>query len=291
MKYWIWLSTIEDLGPIGKKKLLNKFKEPEAIYKADKKLLSSVEGLNDIQINNILINKDEELINKYISYLTKNNISIINIFDYDYPSKLKVIYDPPITLFVKGNKEILNENSIAIVGCRDASLYGKNTAENIAYELAKNNINVVSGLARGVDTHSHIGAINGNGKTIAVLGSGLDIVYPPENRLLYNKILENGAIISEYIVGTRPTPANFPVRNRIISGLSDGVIVVEAKKKSGSMITTDFALEQGKELYAVPGNIDSERSEGTNELIKQGAKLYTNINDVLEDFSYKQFTF
>lgn len=291
MKYWIWLSTLEGVGPIRKKNLINKFKEPEAIYKADKKEFKGIDGMSEKIINSIISNKNEELLNKYFDYIKKNNISLVNIIDSDYPSKLKNIYDSPITLFVLGNKEILDEKSIAIVGCRDATSYGAKTAEKIAYELVLNNINIISGLARGIDTHSHIGAINGGGKTIAVLGCGIDIIYPPENKLLYNKILEKGAIISEYIVGTKPTPTNFPARNRIISGLSDGVVVVEARRKSGTMITTDFALEQGKELYAVPGNIGSEQSEGTNELIKQGAKIYTDINDVLDDFSYKQFTF
>lgn len=283
MKYWIWLSSIPGIGPIIKKKLLDIFIEPEAIYKADINELRNISGLGDTLINNIIKSKDKELLNKYYNYINKNNIKIININDNKYPLNLKNIYDPPITLFVLGESNILNDKSIAIIGCRDATYYGTKNAEKIAYDLVKFNINIVSGLAKGIDSHAHIGAINGKGKTIAVLGCGIDIIYPPENKDLYKKIIENGAIISEYIVGTKPASGNFPARNRIISGISQGVIVVEAKKKSGSMITTDFALEQGKELYSVPGQIDSAQSEGTNELIRQGAKVYTNALDVLED--------
>jgi DNA processing protein len=283
MKYWIWLSSIPGIGPIIKKKLLDIFIEPEAIYKADINELRNISGLGDTLINNIIKSKDKELLNKYYNYINKNNIKIININDNKYPLNLKNIYDPPITLFVLGESNILNDKSIAIIGCRDATYYGTKNAEKIAYDLVKFNINIVSGLAKGIDSHAHIGAINGKGKTIAILGCGIDIIYPPENKDLYKKIIKNGAIISEYIVGTKPASGNFPARNRIISGISQGVIVVEAKKKSGSMITTDFALEQGKELYSVPGRIDSKQSEGTNELIRQGAKVYTNALDVLED--------
>ena len=217
-------------------------------------------------------------------YMEKNNIQIIKITDKEYPEKLKQIYDPPKILYVKGNKNILNEKSIAIIGTRMCSMYGKVIAEKISYELAKENIITISGLARGIDTYAHLGTVKAERKTIAVLGCGIDRVYPEENKILAEEIIKKGgAIISEYAIGTKPERMNFPRRNRIISGLSDGVLVVEARQRSGTFITVDFALEQGKEVYAVPGNINSATSTGTNELIKQGAKVATGANDILED--------
>jgi len=180
-------------------------------------------------------------------------MEIITFKDERYPKHLKQIYDYPKVLFVEGNTEILKEEGFAIIGCRNSSKYGEKTAMKLAYDLSLNNKIIISGLARGIDTAAHIGCLQARGKTIAVLGSGLDNIYPKENTRLAGKILENGgAIISEYKMGTKPIPTNFPARNRIISGLAKGVIVVEAKQRSGSLITVDFALEQGKDVYAVP---------------------------------------
>ena len=213
------------------------------------------------------------------------DIKKLEITDKEYPEKLKEIYDPPKKLYVKGDISILNKKSIAIVGTRMCSNYGRKIAKQLSYEIAQRGIITISGLARGIDTFAHIGTINAKEKTIAVLGCGIDIIYPPENKYLADEILKNGgAIITEYDIGEKPLGTNFPKRNRIISGLSDGVIVVEAQKRSGTFITVDFALEQGKEVYVVPGNIDSKTSTGTNELIKQGAKLITEPEDILEDF-------
>lgn len=285
MNYWIWFSQIEGVGPIRKKELLKKFKSPEKIFKAKKEKLIKVNGISEKIAEKIEKSKDIELIKKYEAYIIKNNIKLINIFDKEYPENLKYIYDPPITLFCIGDISILKNISIGIVGTREPSSYGKKIAFDFARNLSEKGITVVSGMARGIDTCAHLGALEVNGKTIAVLGSGVDIVYPSENINVYNSIAKKGLIISEYIVGTKPEAQNFPLRNRIISGLSQGVLVVEAKKKSGTMITTDYALEQGKELYVIPGNITSENSEGTNNLIKQGAKIVTEINDILEDFN------
>ncbi|MBO4292929.1 MAG: DNA-processing protein DprA [Clostridia bacterium] len=211
-----------------------------------------------------------------------NQIKEISILDENYPELLKSIYDPPKCLYVVGNIEILNSPGIAIVGCREATEYGKKAAMYFSYNLAKQGITIVSGLARGIDSYSHIGALQAKGNTIAVIGSGLDIIYPKENEQLAKKIIEQGgAIISEYPLGTRPTQDHFPARNRIISGLSKAVLVVEAKEKSGSLITADFAMEQGKEVYAVPGNINSLNSVGTNNLIKDGAIPVSNFSDIL----------
>lgn len=212
------------------------------------------------------------------------HIQEIRITDKKYPRKLKEIYNPPKKLFMLGNAEILNNIGIAIIGSRKCSKYGIEMSQKFAYELAKHNINIISGLARGIDTYSHIGCLKANGKTIAVLGSGFNNLYPPENIGLANNILsKGGVIITEYEPNVKPLPKNFPMRNRIISGLSEVIIVIEATKKSGTSITVDFALEQGKEVYALPGNINQITSNGTNELIKQGAKPITTIQDVLED--------
>ena len=217
--------------------------------------------------------------------MVKHNVDIISIQDKQYPEILKNIYDPPLSLYIRGSKEILNSNSIAIVGCRECSKYGENVAQELAYNISKEKINIVSGLAKGIDAIAHTGSILAGGKTIAVLGNGLDTIYPLENTHLAKKILETGgAIISEYPLGEKPQRQNFPERNRIVSGMSKGIIVVEAQEKSGTLITVDFALEQGRDVFVVPGNINSPNSVGTNELIKQGAKLITNYKDVLEEY-------
>ena len=213
-------------------------------------------------------------------------IEEIFIEDKEYPEQLKNIYDPPLKLYVLGNKEILNQKGIAIVGTRKATEYGKKVAFQFAKELCGKGINIISGLAVGIDTYAHMGAIQPKctGKTIAVLGSGLDEIYPKENIDLAKQIIKSGGcIISEYPIGTKPENLNFPQRNRIISGLSEGVLVVEASEKSGSLITADFALEHGREVFAVPGNIYSNVSRGTNNLIKQGAKLVDNYMDIINE--------
>ena len=211
----------------------------------------------------------------------------ISIENKKYPKILREIYDPPKYLYIIGNIDLLNGNNIAIIGCRDCTDYGKKSAKYFGYNLASKKYNIVSGLARGIDSYSHLGALIADkegacGKTIAVLGHGLDMIYPKENRGLASEIIKTGgAIISEYPCGTKPNKMSFPARNRIISGLSSGVVVVEAKEHSGTLITVDFALEQGRDVFVVPGNINSLNSVGTNELIKQGAKMITSYEDIL----------
>lgn len=285
-RYWIWLSRIEGLGCVRKNKLLKMYKTPEEIWKLSYEDIIRIDGFGEKIAKSILDCKYRKDLDKYIEFMKQNNIHIITIYDEEYPNKLKNIYDSPVTLYVKGNKDILNNNSISIVGCRNCSNYGKEVSMKFAYDLAKENITIISGMAKGIDTNSHIGCLHAKGKTIAVLGSGLDRIYPKENIALYNEIISSGgAIVSEYVIGTTATRMNFPARNRIISGLSDGVIVVEAKEKSGTLITVDFALEQGKDIFVVPGNITSHNSVGTNELIKQGAKCVTSVKDILEEYS------
>lgn len=214
-------------------------------------------------------------------------MKVINKKDENYPKALLNISNPPEKLFVLGNETILDNFGIAIVGSRNCTKYGEEVAKSIAYNLSKYNINVVSGMAKGIDSAAHIGTIMGKGKTIAVLGSGFKHIYPKENiKLLQDIINSGGAIITEYEEDILPMPENFPKRNRIISALSQGVVVVEAGKRSGSLITAEIALEEGKEVFAVPGNIISKTSKGTNELIKDGAKLVENVRDILEEYPY-----
>lgn len=283
MKYWIWLSRIEGLGPIKIKQLLELYRTPEKIWKLNKDELMKVKGIGEKIADQILNLEYRKNLEQYIEYMKKYNIGIVTILDSDYPKMLKHIYDAPVVLYYKGNKELLNnENTIAMIGSRQCTDYGKKVSVRLAYELVKKGICIVSGMAKGIDSYSHIGCIKAGGKTIAVLGSGVDYIYPKENVRLYNAILQTGGlIISEYVIGTKPNKLNFPARNRIISGLSKGVVVIEAKKKSGTLNTVDFALEQGKDVFVVPGNITSLNSEGTNELIKQGAKCITSVEDIL----------
>lgn len=283
IKYWIWFSRIEKLSVIKKELLLKKFKTPQNIWSLKKQELATITELDENDVKQILEMKYRENLDKYQNYIEKNKIQIITICDTNYPEQLKNIYDKPIVLYALGNTDILHKTGVAIVGCRDCSEYGKKTALKIGYELAKKDLCIISGLAKGIDKYSHIGALEAGGSTIGVIGCGLDYIYPYENKNLYERIIKNnGLIITEYIVGTKPNKINFPARNRIISGLSKGVIVVEAKEKSGSLITADFALEQGKEVFAIPGNIDNLNSKGTNELIKQGAIIATDCRDIIE---------
>ncbi|HZK23871.1 MAG TPA: DNA-processing protein DprA [Oscillospiraceae bacterium] len=209
-------------------------------------------------------------------------ISILTLADEGYPQILREIYDPPVVLYYRGDISCLSQFSVAIVGSRKATAYGRAAAEKFAGELASAGVVIISGLARGIDSHAHLGALQANGLTAAVLGSGLDICYPPENRALREKIVQSGVVISEFPPGAQPKPAHFPMRNRIISGLSQATIVVEAAEKSGALITADCALEQGREVFAVPGSIHSPTSRGCHRLIKEGAAVAESAADVLQ---------
>ena len=212
----------------------------------------------------------------------KKGFKVITIDSEEYPKQLRNIKDPPIVIYIKGNIVKSDEKAISIVGSRKCTVYGRSTAETFAKELASKNITIVSGLAMGIDTASHKGALAAKGRTIAVLGSGLDRIYPSCNKDLYREIAKSGAVISEFPLGTPPFSYNFPFRNRIISGLSIATLVVEAAEHSGSLITARLAAEQGREVFAIPGNITSNTSKGTNQLIKDGAIPVTDVNDILE---------
>ncbi|MDI6618278.1 MAG: DNA-processing protein DprA [Clostridiales bacterium] len=241
-----------------------------------------IEGISDTLARNIIERRNEKKLASEIENILSKGIKIISIDDKSYPEKLKQIYDPPYVLYVRGNMEKYEKN-VAVVGSRRCTMYGRNAAKKLSFMLSKYNIGVISGMARGIDTQAHMGAIENGGYTCAVLGCGCDIVYPPENKKLMDEIIEHGSVVSEYPPGVMPLSGNFPARNRIISGMSDGVLVVEAGEKSGALITADFALEQGRDVYAIPGSIFSNMSKGTNFLIKQGAKPVTDICDILEE--------
>ncbi|SHJ59374.1 DNA processing protein [Anaerobranca californiensis DSM 14826] len=240
----------------------------------------TVENLRKI-MNNFCL---EETILKY----KEKNIKILIKEDPDYPMLLKEIYDPPLIIFCKGNVELLkNLNNIAIVGSRKGSFYGKKVAQEMGEFLSEHKFTITSGMASGIDAWAHKGALEGEGSSIGVLGCGLDIIYPRQNEKLYREMEEKGLLLSTFPLGTLPLPGNFPARNRIISGLAKGVVVVEAGFKSGSLITADFALSQGRDVFAVPGNIHSVLSAGTNKLLKDGAIVVTKYDDILAEYNVK----
>lgn len=282
----LWLDSFVIIGNTSKRKLIDKLGDVESVYDASLKLLSSIipeEKARLLAENKSLIQASEKW-----EYLIEKNIDMVYPEHADYPTKLKNIYDIPDILYIKGKlKKILDEHNrcIGIVGSRNADTYGRELAFSFGSKLGKAGISIISGMALGIDGMAHRGALSAGGYTVAVLGGGIDVVYPKENYDIYNELINNGTIISEYGPGVIPAPMQFPLRNRIISGLSDGVLVVEAKKKSGSLITADLALEHGKNLYAIPGRIGDRESYGTNNLIKQGAMCVTSPQDIIDDLS------
>ena len=280
--YDIWFSNL-DVSNNVKLKLIKEFKKVENIWRLNEKELIE-KGFKEKNINKILDDKYRLNLDKYADYMEKNKIDLILCNNEKYPNSLQFIENKPAFLYVRGDIENLYDDSVAIIGSRNASEYGKFTARKIAKEIADKNVNIVSGLAIGIDKYAHLGALESNiGKTIAVLGTGVldKDIYPLQNKRIFDRILENdGTIVSEFKLGTKPEKYNFPIRNRIISGLSKKIIVVEATENSGSLITAKFALEQGKDIFAVPGNITSNSSIGTNNLIFEGANIFRNIDDI-----------
>ncbi len=282
--YLIALNMVRKLTFVKKVRLLKRFSRPSAVFKAELGDLCQTEGINEELAGTIISIPRTRKFAEELDLIRKNRIEIITIADDNYPEFLREIYDPPLVLYLKGDAGALKKEKIAIVGCRRASFYGLEQAERLGASLGLRGICVVSGLARGIDTAAHRGALKFNGTTVAVLGSGLLNVYPPENAALAESIIDkSGALISEFPLQTRPLKENFPCRNRIISGLCRGVVVVEAAQRSGSLITANLALSQNREVYAVPGAANSVNAQGTNKLIKDGAKLVEGIDDILED--------
>jgi DNA processing protein len=282
LKYWMALKSIDGIGNASFQLLLDHCHSLAAVFSTTINDLSGIPGICKKSAAAIVSFKDWDNILRQMDMLDKMEISVITYLDALYPPNLLNIYDRPAFLYVLGHLE-KDDINLAIVGSRNASTYGRYTTDRISRELVQRGITIVSGMARGIDSCAHRGALAAKGRTIAVLGSGLDVIYPPENKKLFAAISQNGAVISEFPLGTQPLSYHFPARNRIISGLSYGVVVVEAGEKSGSLITAKLAMEQGREVFAIPGTIDSASSRGTHSLIKQGAKLTENIDDILED--------
>lgn len=281
--YWLALSHVEGLGTRGALNLVKHFESPQALYSASLTELESC-GLPNRTARAIHAQEGLAEAEKEMARAGKLECRVLSLSSKTYPPLLKQISDPPLIIYVKGDLNILSGHSVAMVGARRPSAYGSSVAHRLSGDLARRQLAIVSGMARGIDSASHRGALEAGGKTVAVLGSGIDVIYPRENARLAGNIAENGAVISEFPIGTHPAPENFPIRNRIISGLSLGVVIVEAAEYSGSLITARLALEQNREVFAVPGNITSPQSFGPNLLIKQGAKLVDDWLDVVEEF-------
>jgi DNA processing protein len=282
LKYWIALKAVEEVGCGGFRTLLKAFSSPKAVFSTSEQHLKMVPGIGLKTAANIRAFSNWGMAEREVALAAKLGIAIVTYEDPLYPKNLLNIYDYPPFLYVKGSL-CPGETPVAMVGSRLASAYGRYTTESLSRQLALKGITIVSGLARGIDASAHRGAIAGKGRTIAVLGCGLDVIYPQENEKLADDISAHGALVTEFSFGTPPNAPNFPSRNRIISGISFGVVVVEAGEKSGSLITARLAAEQGRSVFAVPGAIGTSGSRGTHRLIKQGAKLVENVEDILEE--------
>ena len=282
---WLALRRAKGLGCVSFKRLAAEFSDPGKIFAASRSALEQVEDLRADAIDGIVNFHEWAEVDDEIGRLRDAGITLVCYSDASYPERLRAIADPPPLLYVKGELSSVDDKAVAIVGSRSASDYGRRVARDLARGLAGAGFTVVSGMARGIDGMAHEAALNSGGRTIAVLGSGVERAYPPEHDKLYRRVSANGAVISELPIGTRPMAFNFPARNRLISGLSLGVVVVEATEKSGSLITASLAVEQGREVFAVPGEVGSSRSRGAHRLIRQGAKLVETVDDILEEIA------
>ncbi|HEU5369716.1 MAG TPA: DNA-processing protein DprA, partial [Ktedonobacterales bacterium] len=286
---WVAFTRVRGIGPMRFGKLLSFFGTAAAAWRAGRGELLAA-GL-DARATEALLHQRAKgpAPEAELAALARHGIRALTQADPDYPELLREIYLPPIVLYVRGALSPEDAWAVAIVGTRKATSYGYQVTEQLARGLASNKVTVISGLARGVDTAAHKAALAvSGGRTIAVLGCGLDMIYPPENAKLAARLCEQGALLSEFPLGTQPEPTNFPIRNRVISGLALGVVVVEAPRQSGALITTRFALEQNRQVFAVPGHIYSKASEGTNALIRDGAKLVMGVEDILEELKLQQ---
>jgi len=282
-QFWLGLTKLEGLGVRGAHRLVEHFGSPQAAYMASLTELESC-GIPARVAQLIFAQAGLKEAARDLEASAKAACQVVAYSSDDYPPRLKQIPDPPLVLYVRGDVKVLSRHALAIVGTRRPTAYGGQVAQRLARDLAQRQLVIVSGLARGIDSAAHRGALEAAGKTVAVLGSGIDVIYPRENKRLAEQVAECGALISEFPPGTSPAPENFPIRNRTISGLALGVVVVEAAEYSGSLITARLALDQNREVFAVPGNITSAQSFGPNHLIKQGAKLVDEWMDVVEEF-------
>ncbi|MGQ9502844.1 MAG: DNA-processing protein DprA [Anaerolineae bacterium] len=285
LKYWVGFSRVPGIGPVRLRALLNHFAhDVHAAWHASAATLRAL-GFDQRTIEMFLHLRDRLDLDAEWKRTRDAGVSVLTWESKDYPSLLKSIAYPPPVLYIRGELSSADEWALGVVGTRQASPYGREVTRTLVAGLVSAGVTVVSGLAYGIDTVAHYAALDAGGRTIAVLGSGVDIIYPYENRGLAERIVHNGALISEYPLGTKPEARNFPPRNRIISGISLGVLVVEGSTRSGAMITAAYALEQGREVFAVPGNILNRNSGGPSFLIQQGAKLVTCIQDILEELN------
>ncbi len=285
LKYWLWLTSTRHLGPQKICALLDAFGSPENVFYATDADLSAVEGLTGAALNE-LYDKSLDRAERILERCELTNVRVLTMQDAEFPDRLKNIYAPPSVLYVRGKLPPMDEEAaLTIVGSRSASPYGLHVAQRMSYQLAKSGMLIVSGLAKGADAMASVGALQAGKPTVAVLGCGADIVYPAENRELFEDVAYHGAIVTEYPPGTPVVAANFPARNRIMSGLSLGTLVVEAPRHSGALITAQYALEQGRDVFAIPGNIDARESEGCLELIKVGAMLVSEPDDILREYA------
>jgi DNA processing protein len=281
--YWLALSLTPGLGATRIKKLIEHCGSASRVFQASLTELEAM-GMRAVSAQSLATGKSMELAQQECVKAAEAGARVISLSDPGYPPRLKEIYDPPAILFVKGSVEALAQPGIAMVGTRHPTPYGNGIAERLSVDLAARGLVIISGLARGIDAASHRGAVAAKGKSIAVLGTGIDTIYPKENTRLGEQMLAlGGALITEFAAGTSPAPQNFPIRNRIISGMAAGVLVVEAAEYSGTRITSRCALEQNRDVYAVPGNVTNKNSWGPNTLIKQGAKLVATWEDVWEE--------
>jgi DNA processing protein len=285
IRYWIALSMLSDIGPMSAKKLLAAFGTPEKIFDARVDDLLEIENIGRNRASSIRQFSSWEDVEKRARLVEQKGITAVSFESPAYPEMLREIDDAPLVFYMKGTLIPQDRYAIAVVGSRKLTDYGASVADRVAEDLACMGFTIVSGMARGVDSLSHNAALRTGGRTIAVLGSGVDVPYPPENKTLMEKIAGSGCVMSEFPPGTAPDKENFPKRNRIISGLSFGVLIVEATSDSGALITARYAIDQGREVFAVPGNITSANSEGTNELIRQGARLIRHANDIVEELA------
>jgi DNA processing protein len=293
--YLIALNMIEGLSTLQVHKLLEYYKNPYDIFRASAVELARVSGAKLKIAQKITSFSSSAILFQELRLIEKHKINILTIQDNNYPSILRQVSDPPIVLYLRGKYLKADKLALAVVGSRKSSEYGLKMARSLSLALAKEGITIVSGLARGIDTQAHQGALSARGRTLAILGSGLLKIYPPENESLYNEIVESGAVISEFPLNYPPYRYNFPRRNRIISGLSLGVVVIEARQRSGSLITANMALEQGRDVFAIPHGVGFFSSLGTNELIKQGAVLVQSAQDIIDELNpeikkYLQYT-
>ena len=279
------LNLIQGLGTVRIRNLMEHFGSAVEIMKKPSSALKQVPGIG-LHLSGAIRRWEDLEYREEFRLIERLGLEILTVFDPGYPVNLKEIYDPPVVLYVKGDLIPEDKPALAVVGSRRASHYGLQTAQKISHQLAARGFTVVSGLARGIDTRAHRGALTAGGRTIAVLGSGLGNIYPSENRKLAEEIAASGAVISEFPIRAVPDRQNFPLRNRVVSGLSLGVLVVEAAQRSGALITARLAMDQGRLVMAIPGRIDSFSAQGANALIRDGAKMVGTVDDILEEFEY-----